>query len=827
MPSSALDDLGFAEPAGTAPPAASSPTAPPANGGDPAVWTLLGEAGADPQGQLAVGSTIVNRAARYGLTPQGIVVDPTQGYEAWNDAKARARTQALYPVGSPQYEAAQATLAGLQSGSTKPLPYTHFYAPKAQAADGRPAPQWSEGQQGTDIGGNRFYALPGQLGAPGSALDSLGFPVIGASASLNAQYTPGGGAGGAGQISGKPPDPQAATFGFLAKHGFRDETAPLGSSTNPAGQLPGGGIPSEPNSWYVTPQGQLRQTGDPTEDYLPQYETLAAKRAAMASQPVLSRLFQTEGLAPGGVTQGGLDVLGSVNKMTGGGFAGGDPLYGNFAPEGYGPSDLAAASLRGFDEERNRYNLLRGGDPVAAGGRFVGQAIPVTAAGIATGGALDAAGLGAAEGGNLFAQGLSRLGGGAVQGAQAAGLTSETSDRPVPEQLASGAMLGGGLGLAAPAVTGAAQRMIAGAPLSSGPITDLADAAMNKWGIPLRAGQIRGAAGDRAAWTADSNLVGSSPKFAANNADQKNAFMRGVTSTYGDPSGDVSPDAMQAAKTILGKVFDRVAANTSIGNTDALQSRLGAIVKNAQSVLPDNEVTPLLRQVQNIGSAIQDGKLSGETYQALTRKGAPLDRAMTGGDNPAYYAGQIRDALDDALEASAAPEDLADLRRARLQYKNLMTVAKLAPKQDANGFISPALLRGAVNTNFGNAAFQGAGDLGELAQVGQTFMKEPPNSFTANRAAHMLGPWGATATAIGEGAGLALNHPEAGLGVLGGVLAANAAKKGVGALQEARLGPEAANRMINPPQRLAPVAPYILPSAVVGGNRFLPAPTNP
>jgi hypothetical protein len=35
-----------------------------------------------------------------------------------------------------------------------------------------------------------------------------------------------------------------------------------------------------------------------------------------------------------------------------------------------------------------------------------------------------------------------------------------------------------------------------------------------------------------------------------------------------------------------------------------------------------------------------------------------------------------------------------------------------------------------VNTSFKNRAFTGAGDLGELAQIGQTFMKEPPNSGT-------------------------------------------------------------------------------------------------
>jgi hypothetical protein len=51
------------------------------------------------------------------------------------------------------------------------------------------------------------------------------------------------------------------------------------------------------------------------------------------------------------------------------------------------------------------------------------------------------------------------------------------------------------------------------------------------------------------------------------------------------------------------------------------------VVSEAQQVLPDSDVSPIQKQVDNIKSAIKDGVLSGEGYQALTRRNSPLDRA--------------------------------------------------------------------------------------------------------------------------------------------------------------------------------------------------------
>src|SRR5512146_1676646 len=87
--------------------AQASPDASAQTVGDPLIWTVLGEAGGDPEGQRAGASTIVNRARKLGAPPVDVVNDETQGYEAWTPKK-RAELQKQYPVGSDAYNQAQA-----------------------------------------------------------------------------------------------------------------------------------------------------------------------------------------------------------------------------------------------------------------------------------------------------------------------------------------------------------------------------------------------------------------------------------------------------------------------------------------------------------------------------------------------------------------------------------------------------------------------------------------------------------------------------------------------------------------------------------------------
>lgn len=635
-----------------------------------------------------------------------------------------------------------------------------------------------------------------------------------------------------------PPDAQAVTFAFLRDNGFRDTSAPLGSSTNPAGQVPGQQLPAETNSWYVTPTGQLRQSGDETPDYVPAYQKIVSQQTAAANRP-----FWTE-RGPTALAQGAvIDPLAGANKMTGGlAFSNPTPdiyLSSNdaFAP-GNAPGSMtdpqaAAAANSFFTNQQNSYDLLHGNDSAMALTRFGAQMLPATAAGMGTGAIADAAVAPLAASGNIFLRSGANLLSGAANGAGASAIMSGTSDRPLSDQIAGGALIGGAFGALTPAFEAAGNRLVTGKPLPTGEtadaVTDLASTAVNKFGVPLRAGQIRNAAGNRAAGATDSVLLDSNPKYRANNDVQLKQLQKGLTSTYGDPSGDVSPEALTTARRGLGAVFDRVAANTDITDTDGLLTDLGQIAKDAQDVLPDGDTAPLLRQVQNIASTINDGRISGASYQALTRQGGTLDRLMAS-DNPnvAHYAGEIRDTLDDALQAEANPADAAALRDARFKYKNLMTVSDIAKNQDpVTGIVPFGQLNQAINRHFRDAAFRGSGDIGTIRDIYKTFGRETPNSGTAPRLAAMTRPgaFGLGLGLAGNAASMFFHSPETGLSTAAAGAAVPFGAAFLRRLEAIRAGPGAGSRLLNPPDPWGHlVLNPAIPSAVVGGNRFLPAP---
>jgi hypothetical protein len=91
---------------------------------------------------------------------EGVLTKPYQ-FEPFNTPQGRARMAAIDPNSAAYRTAAQA-VERAYAGDDPTRGATHFYAPKAQAALGRAAPSWDNGQ-GVDIGDHRFF---GGAGAP-------------------------------------------------------------------------------------------------------------------------------------------------------------------------------------------------------------------------------------------------------------------------------------------------------------------------------------------------------------------------------------------------------------------------------------------------------------------------------------------------------------------------------------------------------------------------------------------------------------------------------------------------------------------------------------
>lgn len=695
-----------------------------------------------PTARKWIAGVMANRAKAAKGDLMGSLTAPG-AYEPY--ATRQAEIAAIDP-NSDAYKATAAAVLPILKGDTADPSggAMHFYAPKAQGDLGRSPPDFEDGK-GIDVGDTRFFG--GSSKAPDTFLDSIGADADKAESEA-AHADP---ANFTKMVKYKELAPaDQAVYRTLLKAGILDPNAQQGSRNFPFFNTDPKQVP--PGAYY-------------------------------AEKGVLKR-------APGGI-----DDEGGAAKAGEGGLMGvGDVATTVMsAIPGHEDSDV----YNSLKAHQLLYGARLGGDPVAGAGRFTGQ-VAASAPALAAGEAAATAGLTragtpavadfiAGRGGLAMKKGLERLlvrdaslsTAGAAGGAGAAGLSSSANEGTVPEQMAAGAEGGAVLGPLAPLAQkgGAtlANKVIGSAKGISTEVANLADLAIKKYGIPLRTTQIKGV-GDRAAAVHDSEMISrGGTGYAENNAAQRQAFTRAVAKTFGADADKLTPDVMQTAKTDLGAKFDAVAQNTTIDG-NGLAASLKKVLDEATQVLPDSDVTPLKKQVANITSAIKDGKLAGESYQALTRKGSPLDRAMESGNpNIRAYAQDLRSALDDALQASASKEDVALLRETRRQYKNLMTIKNLAAKANVEGEISPALLNGAVNTSFKNRAFQGAGDLGELAQIGQTFLKEPPNSGTAPRLRDMV-----QAAALGGGgmadAAIAMHDPVLAAKLLGGAALAGGAR---------------------------------------------------
>ena len=303
---------------------------------------------------------------------------------------------------------------------------------------------------------------------------------------------------------------------------------------------------------------------------------------------------------------------------------------------------------------------------------------------------------------------------GAAQGATVAGMTGE--------DVGHGAVAGGVIG----GVLGAGAKLVNRLMRSNNPAVERA---VNGYGIPLRAGQ-----------TADSQyvrkldqMVGQLPGsgIEASNAAQRAAFNRSVAKTFGENAEQVTPAVMQRARERIGGVMNQIETQHAVKLDKQFENDLVGVVTRWGETLTAPEFDVIKKQVSGVLRNVQAGRqISGETYGNLVGHNSPLSTAAASANpNIAKPAQEIVESLRDALQRSLPDDAQKAYTQARYQYKNLMTVAPLVNKGQP-GDISPLLLQGAANRSFKSNAFRGAGDLGELGDIGQQFLRAPRDSGT-------------------------------------------------------------------------------------------------
>jgi hypothetical protein len=291
-------------------------------------------------------------------------------------------------------------------------------------------------------------------------------------------------------------------------------------------------------------------------------------------------------------------------------------------------------------------------------------------------------------------------------------------------------------------------------------------------GIEPTAGQVTGSRTiEHLEELGDLSLSGSASrnKQAVSDAYTRSGALEGIGENL-QASGDLlTPEVFQRAEQRLGNTFESSAQRLPVNYDQALGNELAKIVQEAFAEgLPAQITDRIAAQATAINNGFITraggrGVMPGKNYQAATRKGTPLQRAMDDPDpNVAYYATRIRGALDDAMErgvdravknafsrgrpggpAQARAIELAqaqqDLKEARRQWYNLIVLKKSVTgpgEAAAEGTLSPAKLRQALTSTtdakLAYAAGRGGG-LQELARAGNAVLTPVKSSGTGER----------------------------------------------------------------------------------------------
>lgn len=278
---------------------------------------------------------------------------------------------------------------------------------------------------------------------------------------------------------------------------------------------------------------------------------------------------------------------------------------------------------------------------------------------------------------------------------------------------------------------------------------------MDDEGVDLTAGQRTGNTGLK---YAEAEL-GAGPA-AQTMERQGEQFTAATLRRAGIDANRATPEVINGAFDRLGRQFDDLAAQTDIPLDTQLQDDLLNSVVDYQSMA--GEVRPAAEQIINRISELanqNNGTLAGAAYQDIRSRISKILRSQ--GADPALkeVAGNIGNALDNAVERNLSGDLLDMWRTTRTQYRNLKTISKAATSPGAaEGLLPPSAVRSATLQQQGTDNFsRGRGDLTELARAGEATMRPLPQSGTAPRLMVQALGRGIPATVgtlLGSGAGL-------------------------------------------------------------------------
>lgn len=296
---------------------------------------------------------------------------------------------------------------------------------------------------------------------------------------------------------------------------------------------------------------------------------------------------------------------------------------------------------------------------------------------------------------------------------------------------------------------------------------------LERYGVPMTAGQRLG----EESILRREMLTGPGRQIAEQQAE---AFTGAILKTIGENATRATPEVLDAALTRIGQVFDDVQRGVSIPPQVLTAGQQGQTIVDRATAVATTYADSVASQspiIGRIASEITEAASTGQPVAASTlMRWRSIVTGMTRSPDAATREAAIgmRELLDDGLSqtltAANRTDDVARLQTAREQYRNLLAIIRAATGAGANtaeGLLSPSMMRSVVAGQDRAAYATGnRGEIADLARAGETILRRPNTSGTAENLQAML-PSGALtgigATAIGGG----LDLPMVAAGALG------------------------------------------------------------
>lgn len=226
------------------------------------------------------------------------------------------------------------------------------------------------------------------------------------------------------------------------------------------------------------------------------------------------------------------------------------------------------------------------------------------------------------------------------------------------------------------------------------------------------------------------------PLSGAKTEQRQTAFNRALMNTIGadEKATRLTPDVFDKAFTKAGSTIGDIYGRANVP-LDKLQPALTKHLANTEKETAD--VTKIVSSyVDDLHKASENGVIPGKALRKINSQIGEQVRGTQNGDLRRALHG-LQDDMLEALSGQISPQELAALNDARKKYAISVKLIPLVAKSP-RGDISPAGLMQAITSDkTGKRAMargQG-GDVGELAKIGQLFLKEPASSGTAERTA--------------------------------------------------------------------------------------------